>query len=119
MNTKLEISTDELETLISFMKGEGYPIWLKIESDVELQTLRAGVAKLLRWLRAMNMSKRLKTMKLTKQPWSEVVRSIALSSSFLELCNEQTFVILSESLSDEDKTSLCETASGYRPKLMK
>lgn len=119
MTTILEKSIDELKTLISFMYGKVHPDWLVHDSDFETQTMRAGVSKLLSWMRAMNMSKRYRKMNLTKQPWAEVVKSVALSCSYLELDDEQMVVVLSESLSDKDKSSLCEAASEYRPRLMK
>lgn len=118
MMTTLDDSTSQLRTLIRFAGGGERPDWIIVPADAEDVTMRSGIAKVLNWLRAMSTSKRVRELTLTNQPWSEVVRCLANSSSFIQLSADQNAVALSETLSDEEKIVLCEVASEFRTRMM-
>jgi len=118
MTKTLENSTSQLRTLIRFASGGQRPDWLVVPEDTEDLTMRSGISKVLSWLRAMSMSKRTKELALTNQPWSEVVRCMAQSNSFIRLGDDQSAVALNETLSDEEKIALCDIASEFQPRLM-
>lgn len=119
MTKTLESCTSQLRTLIHFASGGQRPGWFEVPSDTDDMTLRSGVSKVLSWLRAMSMSKSTRELALTNQSWSEVVRCMAKSDSFILLGKDQDSVALATTLTDDEKISLCDIASEFRPRLMK
>ena len=118
MTATLKSSTIQLRTLIHFASRGERPDWFIAPTGTEDLILRSGISKILNWLRAMSMSKHTRELRLTNQPWSEVVRCIAKSNSFIQLFDDKNAVALSEDLSDEEKIALSDIASEFRPRLM-
>lgn len=118
MTKTLEICTSQLKMLIHFASGGQRPDWFEVPFDTDDMTLRSGVSKVLSWLRAMSISKSTRELALANQPWSEVVRCMAMSDSFIRLGKDQDSVALTTTLTEDEKISLCDIASEYRPRLM-
>ncbi len=121
MNITIENSIEQLRTLIDFVDGGDVPQWYVLpKTYYDHQSMRSGIARILKWLRVMAMSNRLQELQLTNQPWSEVVRSIAnANNSFLLFNSEKEVVMLHNDFSCEQIKILCHIAlKEFSPRLM-
>ena len=120
MDPNLENKIEQLRGIILTANEGELPNWIELpHQSFEKHSIRAGIAKLLKWLRAMSTSKKIRDLRITDQPWGQVVMAIADGASFIVLDRKRHLISLDNELSRDEQLLLCEVAENeFRPRIM-